>query len=161
LVLACALAFVRAGGEGRSVPVAVPVLIVALAGWGARGHFAPRDLEAEQRAPQTRAIELATRAFIPGSAVGWLRAIARGAVGGACGGEGGGAGRKGAFAQPGGARRSRILCGRAAVAVGLRPRPWALRWDELRHACAAPCGRGRPLRHRGARARGPRRLRAG
>src|SRR5262249_61429349 len=85
LVLACALAFVRAGGEGRSVPVAVLVLIVALAGWWARGHFSPRDLHAEPRTPETPAFELATRAFLPGSAVGCPRAVACGT------GEGGGA----------------------------------------------------------------------
>src|SRR5215468_1113344 len=84
LVLACALVFVRAGGEGRSVPVAVLVLIVALAGWWARDHFARRDLEAEQRALETRAFELATRAFMPGSALGCLDAIAGEAVEGAC-----------------------------------------------------------------------------
>ena len=76
LVLACALAFVRADWEGRSVPVVVLVLIVALAGWWARDHFARRDLEAEQRALDTRAFELATRAFMPGSALGCLDAIA-------------------------------------------------------------------------------------
>src|SRR5215467_14330855 len=84
LALACALAFVRAGGEGRSVPVAVLVLIVALAGWWARDHFARSDLEAEQRALDTRAFELATRAFMPGSALGCLDAIAGEAVEGAC-----------------------------------------------------------------------------
>src|SRR5262249_49503415 len=88
LVLACALAFVRAGGEGRSVPALILVLIlglvVALAGWWARDHFARRDLEAEQRALDTRAFELATRAFMPGSALGCLDAIAGETVEGAC-----------------------------------------------------------------------------
>src|SRR5262249_57880844 len=74
VVLACALAFVRAGGEGRSVPALILVLILglvfALAGWGARGHFARRALEAEQRPLDTRAFELSTRAFLPGSPVG-------------------------------------------------------------------------------------------
>ena len=84
LVLACALAFVRAGGEGRSVPVVVLVLIVALAGWWARDHFARRDLEAEQRALDTRAFELATRAFMPGSALACLDALAGETVGEAC-----------------------------------------------------------------------------
>src|SRR5262249_50404465 len=86
LVLACALAFVRGGGEGRSVPALILVLIlglvVALPGWWARDHFARRDLEAEQRALDTRAVELATRAFMPGSALGCLDAIARDTVGG-------------------------------------------------------------------------------
>jgi len=88
LVLACALAFVRAGGEGRSVPALILVLIlglvVVLAGWWARDHFARRDLEAEQRALDTRAFELATRAFMPGSALGCLDAIAGETVEGAC-----------------------------------------------------------------------------
>jgi hypothetical protein len=88
LVLACALACVRAGGEGRSVPALILVLIlgltVALAGWWARDHFARRDLEAEQRALDTRAFELATRAFMPGSALGCLDAIAGETVEGAC-----------------------------------------------------------------------------
>src|SRR5262249_19457222 len=96
LVLACALACVRAGGGGRSVPALILVLIlglvVALAGWWARDHFAPRDLEAEQRAPDTRAVELATRAFMPGSALGCVDAIAGEAGEEACG--------KGLFASP-------------------------------------------------------------
>src|SRR5215510_8872449 len=65
LVLACALAFVRAGGEGRSLPAVILVLIVvAVAGWWARDYFARRDLATEQRALDTRAFELATRAQI-------------------------------------------------------------------------------------------------
>src|SRR5262249_38681810 len=75
LALACALAFVRAGGEGRSVPLVILVLIVALAGWWARDHFARRDLEAEQRALDTRAFELAARAFRRGWALGCFDAI--------------------------------------------------------------------------------------
>jgi hypothetical protein len=59
-------------------------LVVALAGWWARDHFARRDLEAEQRALDTRAFELATRAFMPGSALGCLDAIAGETVEGAC-----------------------------------------------------------------------------
>src|SRR5262249_57191473 len=92
LVLACALAFVRAGGEGRSVPVAVLVLIVALAGWWGRDHFARRDLEAEQRALGNPAFELAARAFIAGSALGWPESIAGATAGGAC--------RKAPFSHP-------------------------------------------------------------
>src|SRR5262249_21153597 len=83
LARACAVVCVRAGGEVRSVRVAVPVLIVAWAGWWARDHFARRDLEAEQRALETRAFELATRAFMPGSALGCLDAIAGETVEGA------------------------------------------------------------------------------
>ena len=85
LVLACALAFVRAGGEGRSLPAVILVLIVvAVAGWWARDYFARRDLATEQRALDTRAFELATRAFMPGSALGCLDAIAGETVEGAC-----------------------------------------------------------------------------
>src|SRR5262249_58044607 len=73
LVLACALVFVRAGGEGRSVPVAGLLLIVALAGWGARGPFAPRGLLARQRALRTRPFQPATPAVLPRSALGLLR----------------------------------------------------------------------------------------
>jgi hypothetical protein len=146
-------AFVRAGGEGRSVPVVVLALIVALAGWWARDHFARRDLEAEQRALDTRAFELATRAFMPGSALGCLDAIAGEAVEGAC--------ERALFASP---EATAAAVSYVAAQLSLlasardlgRPRP-----DELRDARPAPCGRGRPLRHRGARARGPRRLRAG
>src|SRR5262249_24890922 len=77
LVRAGALSCVRAGGGGRRLPGATLVLIVAaVAGWWARDHCARRDLEAEQRALDTRAFELATRAFMPGSALGCLDAIA-------------------------------------------------------------------------------------
>src|SRR5262249_33543323 len=74
----------RGGAEGRGVPVMLLVLIAAWAGWGARDHSARRDLEAEQRALDTRAFELATRAFMPGSALGCLDAIAGETVEGAC-----------------------------------------------------------------------------
>jgi len=84
LVLACALALVRGRGEGASVSVAIPVLILALAGWWTRDHFARRDLAAAQRALDARGFELATRAFMPGSALGCLDAIAGETVEAAC-----------------------------------------------------------------------------
>jgi hypothetical protein len=84
LVLACALALVRGRGEGASVSVAILVLILALAGWWARDHFARRDLAAAQRALDARGFELATRAFMPGSALGCLDAIAGETVEAAC-----------------------------------------------------------------------------
>jgi hypothetical protein len=84
LVLACALALVRGRGEGASVAVAILVLILALAGWWARDHFARRDLAAAQRALDARGFELATRAFMPGSALGCLDAIAGETVEAAC-----------------------------------------------------------------------------
>ena len=89
LVLACALALVRGRGEGASVEgasvaVAILVLILALAGWWARDHFARRDLAAAQRALDARGFELATRAFMPGSALGCLDAIVGETVEAAC-----------------------------------------------------------------------------
>ena len=84
LVLACALPLVRGRGEGASVAVAILVLILALAGWWARDHFARRDLAAAQRALDARGFELATRAFMPGSALGCLDAIAGETVEVAC-----------------------------------------------------------------------------
>jgi len=84
LVLACALALVRSRGEGASVAVAILVLILAVAGWWARDHFARRDLAAAQRALDARGFELATRAFMPGSALGCLDAIAGETVEVAC-----------------------------------------------------------------------------
>ena len=84
LVLACALALVRGRGERASVSVAILVLILSLAGWWARDHFARRDLAAAQRALDARGFELATRAFMPGSALGCLDAIAGETVEAAC-----------------------------------------------------------------------------
>jgi hypothetical protein len=84
LVLACALALVRGRGGGASVALAILVLILALAGWWARDHFARRDLAAAQRALDARGFELATRAFMPGSALGCLDAIAGETVEAAC-----------------------------------------------------------------------------
>jgi hypothetical protein len=83
-VLACALALVRGRHEGASVSVAILVLILALAGWWARDHFARRDLAAAQRALDARGFELATRAVMPGSALGCLDAIAGETVEAAC-----------------------------------------------------------------------------
>src|SRR5260370_20818989 len=71
IVLVCAFALVRGATDGRSVPAAVLVLLIALLGlWWARDYFAGRDRAAEQRAVETRAFELATRAIAPGSALG-------------------------------------------------------------------------------------------
>src|SRR6516225_8823224 len=84
LVLACALALVRGRGAGAGVSVAILVLILALAGWWARDHFARRDLAAAQRALDARGFELATRAFMAGSALGCLDAIVGETVEAAC-----------------------------------------------------------------------------
>jgi hypothetical protein len=84
VVLVCALGLVRAGPESRGVPALALVLVVVLTGWWARDHFARRDLAAEQRALDTRALELASRVFVPGSALGCLDALAGETVESAC-----------------------------------------------------------------------------
>ena len=73
VVLVAVLARMRAGGDGRSLPAAVLVLI-AIAGtcWWMGDYLARRDRAAEQRALDARVFELATRAFMPGSALGCL-----------------------------------------------------------------------------------------
>src|SRR5262249_57970994 len=64
LVLACALAFVRAGGEGRSLPSGILVLIVvAVGGWWARGPFARPDPQARALPPATRPLSIPARRF--------------------------------------------------------------------------------------------------
>jgi hypothetical protein len=82
VVLVCALSLVRA--DGRGVLAVVVLLIIVLTGWWARDHFAQRDLAAELRALDTRAFDLATRAFAPGSALGCLDANAGETVEAAC-----------------------------------------------------------------------------
>jgi hypothetical protein len=73
VVLVCAVLLLRGGSEGRSVPAAVLVLLIAFLGsWGARDYFAARDRASEQRALENRAFELAMRAMAPGSALGCL-----------------------------------------------------------------------------------------
>jgi len=85
IVLVCAFALVRGATDGRSVPAAVLVLLIAFLGsWWARDYFAGRDRAAEQRAVETRAFELATRAIAPGSALGCLDPIAGETVEVAC-----------------------------------------------------------------------------
>ncbi len=90
VVLVCALSLVRA--DGRGVLAVVVLLIIVLTGWWARDHFAQRDLAAELRALDTRAFDLATRAFAPGSALGCLDANAGETVQAAC--------ERGLFASP-------------------------------------------------------------
>jgi len=85
IAFVCAVALRRGASDGRSVPVAVLVLLVALVGWwGARDYFAGRDRAAEQRALQNRVFELAMRAIVPGSALGCLDPIAAETVEVAC-----------------------------------------------------------------------------
>jgi hypothetical protein len=81
-VLVCALTLARA--DGRGMLAVVLLLIIVLVGWWARDHFAQRDVAAELRALDTRAFDLATRAFAPGSALGCLDANAGETVEAAC-----------------------------------------------------------------------------
>ena len=90
VVLVCAFTLVRS--DGRGVLAVVVLLIIVLAGWWARDHFAHRELAAELRALDTRAFDLATRAFAPGSALGCLDANAGETVEAAC--------EKAVFASP-------------------------------------------------------------
>jgi hypothetical protein len=72
-VLVAMLALMRAGADGRSLPAAVLVLIAVVgACWWVGDYLARRDRAAEQRALDARVFELATRAFMPGSALGCL-----------------------------------------------------------------------------------------
>ena len=84
-VLVAVLARMRAGGDGRSLPAAVLVLI-AIAGtcWWVGDYLARRDRAAEQRALDARVFELATRAFMPGSALGCLDPLVGETMEGAC-----------------------------------------------------------------------------
>jgi hypothetical protein len=85
VVLIAVLALVRAGADGSSLPAAVVVLIaIAGACWWAGDYLARRDRAAEQRALDARAFELATRAFMPGSALGCLDPLVGETMEGAC-----------------------------------------------------------------------------
>jgi len=75
-VLVAVLAFMRAGADGRSLPAAVLVLIAIVgACWWVGDYLAGRDRAADERALNARVFELATRAFMPGSALGCLDPI--------------------------------------------------------------------------------------
>jgi hypothetical protein len=85
IVVVCAIALFRGATEGRSVPAAVLVLLIALLGaWWARDYFAGRDHAAERRALENRVFELAMRAIAPGSALGCLDPLAGETVEVAC-----------------------------------------------------------------------------
>ncbi|HKF07360.1 MAG TPA: hypothetical protein VKB89_01350 [Xanthobacteraceae bacterium] len=85
IVVVCAVALFRGVAEGRSVPAAVLVLLIALLGaWWARDYFAGRDRVAERRALENRVFELAMRAIAPGSALGCLDPLAGETVEVAC-----------------------------------------------------------------------------
>jgi hypothetical protein len=85
VVVVAALALMRAGRDA-GVPVvgSALVLIAVLTGWGMLDQLARGDRAAEQRALDTRASELATRALVPGSALACLDAIAGEVVEDAC-----------------------------------------------------------------------------
>ena len=85
IVLVCAGALLRGASDGRSLPATVLVLLIVFLGaWWVREYLAGRDHAAEQRAIETRAFELATRAIAPGSALGCLDPIAGEAMEVAC-----------------------------------------------------------------------------
>ena len=82
----CIIAFSRAGRDGVIGGLARIVLVVigATGAWLALGGPGGRDLGADRRALESRALELATRALAPGSALACLDAIAGDLVEGAC-----------------------------------------------------------------------------
>lgn len=78
VIVAGMIAFMRDGIDGVSAPLmqGALVLMVALAGWWTLDYFARRDVLAERRVLDARALELATRAMAPGSALACLDSIA-------------------------------------------------------------------------------------
>jgi hypothetical protein len=81
-----ALALWRAALDGSGVPLLQGALIAAavVAGWWALDHFERRNIAAEQQAIEARALDLATRALAPGSALACLDAMAGDVVEDAC-----------------------------------------------------------------------------
>jgi hypothetical protein len=86
IIATLAVLRMRAGFDGRGAPwvQAALIAIAVLAGWWLLDHFAGRDAAADERAFEARALELATRALAPGSALACLDAIAGDAVEDAC-----------------------------------------------------------------------------
>src|SRR5262245_46411477 len=82
IIATLAVLRMRAGFDGRGGAWAQAALIAVaiLAGWWLLDHFARRDVAADERAFEARALELTTRALAPGSALACLAAIAGGAV---------------------------------------------------------------------------------
>src|SRR5262245_10952932 len=76
----------RAGFDGRGAAwgQAALIAVAILAGWWLLDHFARRDAAADERALEARALELATRALAPGSALACLDAMAGDMVEDAC-----------------------------------------------------------------------------
>jgi hypothetical protein len=86
IIATLAVLRMRAGFDGRGAAWAQAALVAVaiLAGWWLLDHFARRDAAADERAFEARALELATRALAPGSALACLDAIAGDAVEDAC-----------------------------------------------------------------------------
>jgi hypothetical protein len=84
--IVCALALARGGyyGRGAGWPQVALVVIAVISGWAAFDHIARREAAAQQRDFEARALELATRALAPGSALACLDAIAGDTVEDAC-----------------------------------------------------------------------------
>jgi hypothetical protein len=81
-----ALALMRATFHGRGARLIQGglIAIATFIGWWALDHFTTRQLSARQQAFESRALELATRALLPGSALPCLDAIAGDVVERAC-----------------------------------------------------------------------------
>jgi len=81
-----ALALMRATFHGRGARLMQGglIAIATFIGWWALDHFTTRQLSARQQAFESRALELATRALLPGSALPCLDAIAGDVVERAC-----------------------------------------------------------------------------
>jgi len=77
VALVCAAAVVRGRSEaGKLVVQVAAVVLLAWGGWWGLQQLARRDLAAERSALDARALELATRALMPGSALACLDAMA-------------------------------------------------------------------------------------
>jgi hypothetical protein len=131
-----ALASLRACFHGWGAPLMNGALIATavFAGWWALDRFVHRDVAAEQQTFQLSALELATRALAPGSALPCLDAIAGDVVEDAC--------EKAIFTSPEAtaaavsyvAAQLSLLASAGGHAHRTAPRLWAA---QLRHAIEA------------------------
>ena len=131
-----ALASLRARFHGWGAPLMHGALIATavFAGWWALDRFVHRDVTVEQQALESSALELATRALAPGSALPCLDAIAGDVVEDAC--------EKAIFASPEAtaaavsyvAAQLSLLASAGDHAPRTAPRLWAA---QLRHAIEA------------------------
>ena len=155
VIVAGMIAFMRDGIDGVSAPLmqGALVLMVALAGWWALDYFARRDVLAERRVLDARALELATRAMAPGSALACLNSIAGEVLEDAC--------EKALFATPE-ATAAAVSYIAAQLSLLASAGDHARRaGSEFGHVATAPGDRGRSVWRRRARARSPRWLHAG